>query len=66
MQHAKEEKSVRKPALSRAFSGMSRSGWEMASSKMALARSVSPRLRSSSANLIHAPQLCGAHSRKRS
>lgn len=44
-------------------SGMSRRGWPMASSKMARALSVSPRMVSSSANLIQVVQFSGANSR---
>ena len=44
-------------------SGMSSTGCAMASSYMLRARSSSPSERSSSANLHHAPQCAGAHSR---
>ena len=44
-------------------SGMSRSGWATASSKIARARGMSPRIVSSSAYLIHVVQLEGSNSR---
>ena len=44
-------------------SGMSSRGCWMASSNRERVRSTSPRLRSSSANRVQAPQWWGAHSR---